>query len=296
MAYEENIKEEEASAARTVHFTSLLTYPLSLLKFISLPIAAIGTAVLPLFTFFKYRKKSPYVAHQALESTYLHVLLAALFFFVGYGIDESTQRTLSQLAKLSLYIGVGLYHLGTLGWSSISTSYGKDFHRIFSPFRSYYQKRKEKNKIDELFDSSSSEEKKEMFSNLIQNTDRKITELRELSKGIYDSTTKENLKTLMVSLDALWVELKKSPEDAFQSRHFLTYTVDTLVGIMGKYSQIQKSTDKDKILEANQKINPTIEAITKAVGEHHQKLIDKVTMNFDVEIEVLQKTIEMGGI
>jgi 5-bromo-4-chloroindolyl phosphate hydrolysis protein len=294
MEKEENISQEERSEARKIHFTSLTTYLLATLNFINLPLAALGTSLLPLIYYLTKRKKSDYVAHQALESFYMHIILAALFAFVKFGVLD--EGSVQKLLALGMYIGIGAYHLGSLIWSSVSTSYGKDYSHILSPFKNYYQNRKALKDRNQYFKEGQSDSLKDMYSNVVENTEKKLVELNRLTKEVQNTEVKSTLVEIQKSLLLLWDDLKKSPDDTLQSRHFLNYSLDTLVAILEKYIVLQKSQNTEMLKTSTEKLIPTLNAINKAVREHHNNLLSKVNMNLDVEIEVLQKTIEMGGL
>jgi 5-bromo-4-chloroindolyl phosphate hydrolysis protein len=287
----ETTNNEEKSIARNTHLASLLTYFIALAPILTPATAALANLITPIIVWFT-NQKSKYVKEQAVEAAFFQVLLSALFFFILWSFPGND--TADKLFRYLSYTGIGLYHLANLLWATISTSYGKDFKHLFSPFRFFKEKHEsvlEEKKILSGLDGLT----KSIYTETMKNGTARLLEIASLATKVQDPQVKAKTASIVEALQAIMEDFKKDPKDVMNSRHFLTYTMDTLVTILQKYTDISKIAPDKNMNETLQKVLPVLETIHTAIESHHKKLLEDDVRELDAEIEVMQKTIQMGG-
>ena len=286
---------EEIKWARRAHLSSLLTYILSATPLLTIEQSAILTILIPLIILFS-KKKSNYVMEQAGEAAFFQGILSLLFLAIPWLLPGSNETNLSAITtglRGLAYIGVGGFHLISLLWATISTSYGKSYSHFLSPLKSFFQRKRESEQMDL---SSVDDLTKKLYPEVKNNLDEKLKILNKLSKLNFETNIRDRLTAVQNSLIKLMESLNKDPKELINSRHFLTYTLDSLITILQKYDELRKLPSKDtNILSSLEKVEPVLITINDAIQKHHRKILDHTVMQLDAEIEVMQKTMEMGG-
>lgn len=285
---------EEKSKARSAHLWSLLTYPLALTPILSAPFAALAAALAPLAVWISNRK-SRYPSEQALEAIFFQLVLSALlaavpWIFPGTGAADTFLRFIS-------YIGVGLFHVISLIVASVQTSYGKSFRHLFSPRKFFKEKRQLTEAEEKILQSQMDNVSKQMYFEVMRVCETRTEEVRALSSKIGDYQVKQKANAIVVSLDKLLDNFRKDPRDLPPSRHFMTYTLDTLVRILGKYVDMQaEAPGNPGVRQTLEKVEPVLATIHTALEKHYAKMLENDILDLDVDLEVMEKTIEMGGL
>ena len=90
--------------------------------------------------------------------------------------------------------------------------------------------------------------------------------------------------------------LERKPSEFVTARHFFQYTMDSLIMILEKYLELERLKVKDAEVTASfQKMEPVLDTILEAIDKQHRKSMDSTVLQLDTEIEVMQKTMKMGG-
>ncbi|MDX1957126.1 MAG: 5-bromo-4-chloroindolyl phosphate hydrolysis family protein [Leptospiraceae bacterium] len=283
---------EEQSTARNMHLASLLTYPFMLIPGIGAWGAALVALISPLLISISNRK-SNYVKEQALEAGFFQVLLSLLFFAMSSALPAD--GALNTLLKILGYAGIGIYHLGNLLWATISTSYGKDFKHLFSPFRFIRKKQKEFYEEKQIL-SGMDEVTKSVYGDTMKNATMRLLEIANISVQIQDIAVKNKVAEMIASMQGILEEFKKDPKDVVNSRHFVNYSLDSMKKIISKYVDISSKVTPDKEMqETLSKVLPVLETMHTAIEAHKKKLLEDDVRELDAEMKVMEKTIEMGG-
>ncbi|MCX7998737.1 MAG: 5-bromo-4-chloroindolyl phosphate hydrolysis family protein [Leptospiraceae bacterium] len=290
----ETKNKDEQAKARSAHLFSLLTYPLSILPILNLPLAALSTALAPLLVWFT-NKKEKYVGEQAGEAIFFQIVLAAFFsiFTWSFGGNEASDKFLKYLG----YFGVSLFHLVSLLVASISTSYGKDFKHLFSPRRFFSKKRELTEEEEKYLKNELDNVSKKIYIEVMKLCESRTDEVASLSTKILDYKIKSKANAILEQLHKLLDNFRKDPRDLPPSRHFMMYTLDSLVRILTKYVDLQNEAPKNpEIQNILEKVEPTLDAIQTALEKHYAKMLENDIIDLDVDLEVMQKNIEMGGL
>jgi 5-bromo-4-chloroindolyl phosphate hydrolysis protein len=285
---------EEKSQGRKAHLWSLLTYPLAITPILTLPLAALAVAIAPLVTWFSNRK-ARYPSEQALEATFFQLLLAALFAAVPWCFPEATAS--DKFFRFLGYLGVAGFHIVSFIVAMIETSYGKNFKHLFSIRRFFKEKRQLTEAEEQILNSELDNVSKQMYFEVMKVCEERTEDVRKLSMQIGDYGVKQKANAIVQSLDKLLDNFRKDPRDLPPSRHFMTYTLDTLTRILGKYVDMQSEAARNSnVRQTLEKVEPVLDTIHTALEKHHAKMLENDLLDLDVDLEVMEKTIEMGGI
>jgi len=285
---------EEKSTARAAHLWSLLTYPLALTPIFSAPLAALASAIAPLLIWISNRK-SRYPSEQALEAIFFQLLLAGLFAAVPWIFPET--GVTDKFLRFVGYIGVGFFHLVSLVAAGVSTSYGKNFRHLFSPRRLFKEKRELTEEEQKLLRSELDNVSKQMYFEVMRLCEARTEEIRSLTSQITEYSVKQKANAIVSSLDKLLENFRKDPRDLPPSRHFMTYTLETLVRILRKYTSMQEEILRNpSVKQTLEKVEPILDTIQTALEKHHAKMLENDLLDLDVDLKVMEKTIEMGGL
>lgn len=290
----ETKNKDEQSKSRWFHLVSLFTYPLALLPIFNLPIAALTTALAPIIGWFT-SKDEKYAREQATEAIFFQIVLAALFSGVAwsFGGTEVSDKFLRFLG----YSGVGVFHIISLIVASITTSYGKDFKHLFSPRRLFSKKRELSPEEEKYLQNELDNVSKKIYVEVMKICETRTEQIATLSTKILDYNVKSKANAIVEQLNKLLDNFRKDPRDLPPSRHFMMYTLDSLVRILTKYVDLQNEAAKNpEIQNTLEKVLPTLDAIHSALEKHYLKMLENDIIDLDVDLEVMQKNIEMGGL
>ncbi|MCB1178898.1 MAG: 5-bromo-4-chloroindolyl phosphate hydrolysis family protein [Leptospiraceae bacterium] len=287
---------EEKSSARKSHLSSLLTYLVA-----ATPIAALfgpyylaGAAliagVVPLTMWLLNRKKR-YVAEQAAEATFFQVGLAAALAAVPWSFPESKPLRFLGFAS------IGLFHFASLIYATIQTSYGKDFSHLFSPMRLFFKDKSKQELEDKILSGEIDKATAQMSLEVVKSSTLKTKEIDALVQKIRDPEMKKLGQSIVASLQKVLQNFIDDPRDIMPARHFMSYTLDTLVRIIKKYNDLYSEREKNPSLqETLNKVEPVLKSIYEAIEANYQKMLENDLLELDADLDVMEKTIQMGGL
>ncbi len=290
----ETKNKDEQSKARGFHLLSLLTYPLALLPIFNLPTAALAAALAPILGWFT-SKEEKYSKEQAQEAVFFQIVLAVLFSGVAWSFGGA--EVADKFLRFLGYAGIGVFHVISLIVASITTSYGKDFKHLFSPRRLFSKKRELSPEEEQYLQNELDNVSKKIYVEVMKLCETRTEQIATLSTKILDYNTKSKANAIIEQLHKLLDNFRKDPRDLPPSRHFMMYTLDNLVRILTKYVDLQNETHKNpEIQTILEKVPPTLDAIYSALEKHYIKMLENDIIDLDVDLEVMQKNIEMGGL
>jgi 5-bromo-4-chloroindolyl phosphate hydrolysis protein len=286
-------EKDEILWAKRAHLSSLLTYVFAITPFLSLQGGALVPLIFQIYILFS-KRKSDYVFEQATEAGYFQLLLAGMFWSIPEIFPYSNSLDSFNPAKLLQflsYVGIGIFHIITLGWSVISISYGKPYNHFLSPFKSIFQSLIAKKIEKKLVKSQLDDLSKKMYYDVKEKIEKKFDSfsiLRNKNLSLAPKLDKMNL-----SLSKLISTLKNDPNELINSRHFLIYILDSLCAILQKYFELNQIEKKDETIQNSlKKVPPILDSIENSIDKYQQKLMEKTVMQLDAEIEVMKKSID----
>ena len=288
------ISTEDVTWARRAHLSTFLTYVLTITPLFTLHEASFLTVLAPLLILILNRKSS-YVVQQSLEAGYLQIILALLFqslpWIFPYSGNE-IQDGLFQAFRGLGYTGIGIFHLLSVVWATVSISYKKNYSHFLSPIKSFFSRRKEKIELEPGIDGAT----KQIYIETRNGLESQIQKFSTLSLKIIDPRIKAKCINIHTSILKLKETLEKKPSEFVNARHFFQYTMESLIMILEKYLELDSLKVKDKEVTASfQKMEPVLDTILEAIDKQHRKSLDSTVLQLDTEIEVMQKTMRMGG-
>lgn len=279
--------DEEISQARRAHLSTLLSYALPLLPYITWPIAPIINLATPIYYWFKNRGKSYYAREQAKEALYMQALLAITWNLIHFGTQP--------WAGFATF-AIGLFHFIFFLTAMIKTSYGKDFNYPFSIFQLFRKKKDFDEAQFELLKSDMDSGLKEMYKEILKSSAAKAKEIEAYSKKITDPKIKSKVQAINAELEKLFENFKNDPRDIKISKQFLSYYMDTTATILRKYLDLKSSgANSPEIQESLNKVESILDSILEAFRKHYAKLLENDVLELDTEIEVMQQTIKAEG-
>ncbi len=286
-------ERDEILWARRAHLSSLFTYIFAITPFLTLQEGALIPLIFQIYILFS-KRKSDYVFEQATEAGYFQLLLAGLFWSIPEIFPYSNSLDSfnpSKLLKFLSYVGIGIFHMITLGWSVISISYGKSYNHFLSPFKSIFQSLRAKKIEKTLVRNQLDDLSQKMYYDVKDNIEKKYQTFTVLKNK--NSSLAPKLEKLNLSLSKLISNLKNDPNELINSRHFLTYILDSLCAILQKYFELNQIEKKDESIQNSlKKVPPILDSIENSIQKYQQKLMEKTVMQLDAEIEVMRKSID----
>jgi 5-bromo-4-chloroindolyl phosphate hydrolysis protein len=287
---------EEKSTARSIHFASLLTYLLAvtpiagLFGSYALGGAALLASTIPLVSWIMNRKKK-YVAEQSAEATYFQLGLAAFLAIVPWSFPES--KPLRFLG----YASIGVFHFASLVTAIIQTSYGKDFKHLFSPMRRFFKDTSKQELEDKILSQEIDKATAQMSLEVVKSSAEKTREIENLVKKIQEPSVKRLGEDIIQLLHKILQNFMDDPRDIMPSRHFMSYTLDTLFRILKKYNELYLERAKNPSIQSTlDKVEPVLQSMKQAIEANYHKMLENDVLELDADIEVMEKTIQMGGL
>lgn len=288
------LQSEEIIWARRAHFSTFLTYILAITPIFTLQESAVLAIIAPISILFT-KRKSQYVVQQSLEAGFIQIVLAFLFWSIPWIFPYTggeIQDGLFQAFRGLGYTGIGLFHLLSVIWAGVSISYKKNYSHFLSPIRSFFTGRKSKVELDPGIDGTT----KQIYAETKNLLESQISKFSLLLQKIIDPKIKGKCVHIRTSIIKLKETLEKKPSEFVSARHFFQYTMDSLIMILEKYLELDSLKVKDsEVIASFQKMEPVLDTILEAIEKQHRKSMDSTVLQLDTEIEVMQKTMKMGG-
>ncbi|HMV41007.1 MAG TPA: 5-bromo-4-chloroindolyl phosphate hydrolysis family protein [Leptospiraceae bacterium] len=129
---------------------------------------------------------------------------------------------------------------------------------------------------------------------ILQEFRRKTNQLRIHSNSIRNSKIKAKVEDILSVLQKLDDNFIKDPSDIARARQFLVYYMDSTVKIVQFYIDLSAQNSNSKeVKDALTKGESILDLILHSFEVQHAKLLSNDVMDFNAEIEVLEKTLKM---
>ncbi|MCP4132914.1 MAG: hypothetical protein GY754_18260 [bacterium] len=166
------------------------------------------------------------------------------------------------------------------------------FKRLFS----FSQKGEEKPGEQKILRGSGGRTREDV-DEIIREGHRKIGDIFRASERIKNEELSEKIRAICISARRIYDNIDKYPHDIRAARQFLLYYIDTTAKVINKYAELSKNRnhikDADNILEKTENV---IGIIEKAFDKQLSKLYEDDLFDLQVEIQVLEKTIQFEGL
>lgn len=125
----------------------------------------------------------------------------------------------------------------------------------------------------------------------------KQQQLKQLKNRITKYEIREKVAKIIDVVDRIFDDFKKDPKDIREGRQFLNTYLDSTITIIEKYSDLSKSeTKSEELQDALERTEALLDQINESFEVLLSKLLENDTLDLNVEIEVLEKTLKMEGL
>lgn len=148
--------------------------------------------------------------------------------------------------------------------------------------------------MDILVEGVTDEELKSLIRDIKERTDT----VRGYLAGIHDRSVTAMVTEILKKITQIVHKLKSDPRNVKISRRFFSYYLDTLIKILGKYTELESNRDLGTEVEKSiDKVKGALVKIHEAFRGHHRRLLEGDMMSLDAEIALLEKTTstELNG-
>lgn len=137
----------------------------------------------------------------------------------------------------------------------------------------------------------------EDFDRILQDGYDKLDLMKSYTKRITDSKVKKKAAAICSIVEKILKDYEEDPIDLKTSKQFLSYYVDATLKILKKYIDISKhNLNSKEVKETLDKTELLLDKIHKAFEKQLAILLKNDILDLDVEMQVLEKTIDMEGL
>lgn len=120
--------------------------------------------------------------------------------------------------------------------------------------------------------------------------------LVELARRAPSKTVKAKLEGIADVVERILKDLKQDPADMAKAGQFLDYYLVSTVAVVGKYLDLLGRAATTEGVSALRSTENTLDTIKAAFEKLYQQLLENEVMDLDVELKVLNNTINMEGL
>ncbi len=129
---------------------------------------------------------------------------------------------------------------------------------------------------------------------ILQEFQKKINELKLHSSGIKNLKIKNKAEEIISVVEKIYSNFEKDASDISQARQFLLYYMESTVKIIELYVDLSSQDSNSKELKtALTKGEAVLDLILHAFQVQQSRFLNNDVMDFNTEIEVLEKTLKM---
>ena len=126
---------------------------------------------------------------------------------------------------------------------------------------------------------------------------QKLVQIRALGRNIQKPGMAGNLAEVCAIIEKILGTIAEDPKKLGPAKQFLNYYLDSTVKIMTMYTELASKNVRDaEIQAALAKVEAMLGTIKDAFEKQLAKLLSGEVMNLDVELSLLQQTINMEGL
>jgi 5-bromo-4-chloroindolyl phosphate hydrolysis protein len=129
---------------------------------------------------------------------------------------------------------------------------------------------------------------------ILQEFRKKIDELKSHSSEIKNPKIKQKVENIILVVEKIYANFEKDPSDITRARQFLLYYMESTVKIIELYVDLSSQDAKSKEINAAlAKSDSILDLILHAFQVQHSRSLSNDVMDFNTEIEVLERTLKM---
>jgi 5-bromo-4-chloroindolyl phosphate hydrolysis protein len=126
---------------------------------------------------------------------------------------------------------------------------------------------------------------------------RKLDQIRALGKNIKKPEMAKSLAEVCTIIEKILSTIADDPKKLNPSKQFLNYYLESTVKIMTMYAELAAKNVNDAAIQtALAKVEAMLGTIRDAFEKQLAKLLSGEVMDLDVELSLLQQTINMEGL
>lgn len=131
---------------------------------------------------------------------------------------------------------------------------------------------------------------------LYEASQKSVDRMRGLSLKIEDKTLRDKALGLASIGQDILKYLENNPTDLSGSRHFLTYYINSANKILENYIRLNlANVSQEKFNLVSEKTLESLDLLTQVFSRQRDSYHKDVLMELEVEADLLEKTIKLGG-
>lgn len=138
---------------------------------------------------------------------------------------------------------------------------------------------------------------REEFDEALTTGSRKLVQLRKATAKVADSTVRGKAHSVCDAAARILSEIRQDPADLRKARNFLDYYMDATINVVERYVSLSgRGVRTPEMTAALQRAEESLETIRSAYDKQLAQMLENDVMDLDVELRVLERTIEMEGL
>lgn len=122
----------------------------------------------------------------------------------------------------------------------------------------------------------------------------KLNEIKVHSTAIKNGKIKNKIDEIANVVQKMYSNFEKDPEDIRKARQFILYYLESTAKIIRLYVELSSQDSNSKEIKASlERAETVLDVILHAFQVQHSRLLSNDVMDFNTEIEVLEKTLKM---
>jgi 5-bromo-4-chloroindolyl phosphate hydrolysis protein len=130
---------------------------------------------------------------------------------------------------------------------------------------------------------------------MLEGGERRVREIEQANRAITDGDFRAGVEKVCVTAHKILDYLAKHPERLKRARKFLSYYLETLAYLVGRYRDLEVSNDPE-IVAPRGKMLEVLGTIDSAFEKQLAVLLSNDVLDIDAEIEVLRSTLRTEGL
>lgn len=208
-------------------------------------------------------------------------------------IEEETERVAIERKGISQFSGVwagslgGLAFITTFLWGgSFIVALGAAFGVFLTSWLLLAPKKKEEHGVSSL----STELQREILSRGREN----VEELAGWIRRIQEPSVRIHGERILTLAHKILQEVEKDPKDIPLAKSFLIHHLQAVAIIIRQYVELsEKTLQGNSFRDTMQRVEDSLHQIAKAFEGQYERLLAKDVLDLDVELKVLEQTIQM---
>jgi 5-bromo-4-chloroindolyl phosphate hydrolysis protein len=138
---------------------------------------------------------------------------------------------------------------------------------------------------------------REEFDDALREGSRKLVLLRKAAARVSDSHVRGKAHGVCDAAARILSEIRQDPADLRKARNFLDYYLEATINVVERYVSLSaRGVKTPEMQSALQRAEASLDTIRSAYDKQLVQLLENDVMDLDVELRVLERTIEMEGL